>query len=39
MYNEILDGYRGILAYWVFIHHVQINAKLDSDYNYFFITG
>jgi peptidoglycan/LPS O-acetylase OafA/YrhL len=39
MYIEFLDGHRGALAYWVFIHHVYTVASLDSDYKYFFMTG
>ena len=39
MYLDYLDGYRGSLAYWVFLHHVKILGQLNTDYNYFFMTG
>ena len=39
MYLDFLDGYRGSLAYWVFLHHAKTLGHLDCDYDYFFMTG
>ena len=36
---DFLDGYRGTLALWVFIHHCNYFAKLEGDYSFFHFTG
>ena len=36
---DFLDGYRGTLALWVFIHHCNFYARLGCDYSYFHYTG
>ena len=39
MFIDFLDGYRGVLAYWVFISHVNLHGNLTGDYDYFRKTG
>ena len=39
MHIDFLDGYRGVLSYWVFMTHVQVLAKLNGDYEYFMGSG
>ena len=39
MYLDFLDGYRGSLAYWLFVHHAKILGRMDGEYKHFFMTG
>ena len=39
MFIDFLDGFRGTLAYWVFLTHVQLLAHLTGDYDFFINVG
>ena len=34
MFIDFLDGFRGVLAYWVFMSHVRKYGYLTGDYGY-----